>query len=159
MNTNFKRKIKPWICYRVAQDRTIHSWVPSRFRMPFCWNVESALWRWSWSLHCWGHQHHQRHRRSMNTMNPNWPNETTTTIIINKWINNTSQCIINMKISLTSWFSLSSLRWVFNRRGGTTGRTTGDAEDVRSWTRWTDDDVKSWMETERSVIGCCWGNK
>jgi hypothetical protein len=33
---------KPWTCYRVAP--TFHSWAPSRFRMPFCWNAASALW-------------------------------------------------------------------------------------------------------------------
>lgn len=67
---------KPWTCYRVAP--TFHSWAPSRFRMPFCWNAASALWRWSWSLHCWVRQCcccccPAPLRRWMNKKSPGWP--------------------------------------------------------------------------------------
>ena len=120
---------KPSTCFRDARC-SIRSSAADPLQRPSCWISASALSRWSSSLR-W-------HRRSTNTKKPCSTVNIRHDLVFHSI---TIQCL------LTIWFSLSSPRWAFKRRGG----TAGGVPPVRSWTRW-DEDVKSWMETERSGI-------
>ena len=120
---------KPSTCFRDARC-LIRSSAADPLQRPSCWISASALSRWSSSLR-W-------HRRSTNTKKPCSTVNIRHDLVFDSI---TIQCL------LTIWFSLSSPRWAFKRRGG----TAGGVPPVRSWTRW-DEDVKSWMETERSGI-------